>query len=349
MRAVSLSFASVLSLLLVSGCATSSQQTKLAEQQALLATQVQKLQTTVENLNKDLDTFQKMNSSSSGSFRSKAAASSNDPVLERIAKIEMPAERSTENLKNYVNEIVVASQGQRSFSSRDPQIAMLARVGADNLNLLIDAMPIGSSGSYNYPLEQAIKLLVNDQHKALILKALPTRQRLVSIVVDQGWEQDARDILISELKESTSNQLSTEWFKAAASLQDPVTYDALTNYFSKSMNAAYLYPYISMLPGIQLDDAVAAAWARVKTMESASFTASMAAIAISYGHQDAADSLIDLLKNPPDRMSSSINPRLTLLMHLDTSGSNEEIIAWYEKNKDNLVFDPASKKFKAKS
>jgi hypothetical protein len=133
-----------------------------------------------------------------------------------------------------------------------------------------------------------------------------------------------------------------------ASLQDPKTYSALTNYFAKSMSASYLYQYISLLPGIQLDDAVAAAWVRAKTVNSSYSTANMAPIAISYGLQDAADTLIELLKNPPDRMTSSVNPRLTLLMHLDTSGSNEEIIAWYAANKNNLIFDPAAKKFKLK-
>jgi len=343
MRFISLSFALVLSLLFVSGCATSSQQAQLAAQQEQIATQVQKLQTTVENLSKDVDAFQKTNRSFYGAFGLKGAA------LDRVAKIEMPADRSAENLKNYINEIIVASQGQNSFSSQDPQVAMLARVGADNLNLLIDALPVGSGNSGgNYHLSQAIKLLADDQHKALILKELPIRQSLVSIVTDQGWEQDARDILVSELEGAASGQLSTEWFKAVASLQDPKTYGALTNYFAKSISASYLYQYISMLPGIQLDAAVAAAWDRAKTVNSTYSTAGMAAIAIDYGHQDAADTLIDLLKNPPDRMSSSVNPRLTLLMHLDTTGSNEEIIAWYATNKANLVFDPESKKFKLK-
>jgi outer membrane murein-binding lipoprotein Lpp len=345
MRFVSLPFAAVLSILFVSGCATSSQQTQLAAKQEHLATQVQKLQTTVENLKKDVDAFQRIKRTSYDLSGSKG------PAAERIAKIEMPADRSAENLKHYINEIIVAGQGQNSFSSDDPQAAMLARVGADNLNLLIDAMPVGSSrgGMGNYHLEQAIKLLADDRHKTLILKELPIRQRLVTVVIDKRWEQDARDILISELEGASSDQLPTEWFKAAASLQDPKTYGALTNYFAKSMNASSLYRYISMLPGIQLDGAVAAAWARIKTIDSTYSTASMAAIAISYGHQDAADALINLLKNPPDRMSSSVNPRITLLMHLDTTGSNTELIAWYEENKDKLVFDPASKKFRLKS
>ncbi|MDD3275954.1 MAG: hypothetical protein PHP93_02770 [Kiritimatiellales bacterium] len=338
MRVTFMSIAAVLSLLLMTGCATSSQQ-------KLLATQVQKLQTAVENLQKDVDTFQKTSRSSYSSLYS-----GKGPAEEQIAKIEMPTDRSAENLKHYINEIIVASQGQRSYSSQDPQVAMLARVGADNLPLLIDALPTGSGRSTgSYHLNYAIKLLADDRHKELILKELPLRQGLVSVVIDQGWEQDARDILFSEMEESASDQLPTEWFKAVASLQDPKTYSALTNYFAKSVNASYLYQYISMLPGIQLDDAVAAAWDRTKTINSTYSTASMAAIAIEYGHLDAADALINLLKNPPDRMSSSVNPRLSLLIHLDTTGSNEEIIAWYEANKDNLVFDPESKKFKLKS
>lgn len=336
MRLMYLSAAAILPVLIFSGCATSSQQKQLTSQ-------VQLLQKDIENLKKDVDAFQKINRSSYNSFASKG------PALERLAKIEMPADRSAENLKHYINEIIFASQNQNMFSPQDPQVTMLARIGTDNLPLLINALPAGPGNSMGlYYLEYAIKLLADDRHKALILKELPLRQRLVSVVTDKGWEQDARDILVSEMEGSASAQLPTEWFKAVASFQDPATYSALANYFSKSMSASYLYQYISLLPGIQLDDAVAAAWARAKAPDRTYSTANMAPIAISYGHQDAADTLIELLKNPPDRMSSSVNPRRTLLMHLDTAGSDEEIIAWYAANKNNLIFDPESKKFKLK-
>lgn len=335
MRFFSLFIASVLSVLFISGCATSSQQEQLAAQ-------IQQLQQDVGTLQADMETVQKTR-------RSSFSSGLTGPALDRIAKIKFPQERSDGNLKNYINEIIVANQGVRSYSSQDPQVKMLARVGADNLQLLIDALPIGSSSiSGSYHLKQAIQLLADESHKDLILKELPIRQQLVSVVLERGWQEDAREILISEMNDAGGDQLSTDWFRAVASLQDPETYDALTRYFASSMNAGYLYQYISMLPGIQLDDAVAKAWEKAKYSNSNYTVGRMASIAIEYGHQDAVEALIDCIKNPPPHLSSLVNPRLTLLMHLDTKGSNKDIIDWYEANKDNLVFDPESKKFRLK-
>lgn len=335
MRFISLPLPCALLVFLVSGCATSSQQAKLAQE-------VQQLQKDFEGFKAEVKTFQKVSTHSSSGAK--------NPNLEKLAKIEFPKDPSSENLKHYINEILVSSQGQTSVSLQDTQTAMLARVGSDNIQLLIDAMPEGSqsSGMGNYHLDYAIKMLAEDKHQSLILKALPTKQRLVSVVTQMHWEKEARDILLAELQGSNGAYLPTDWIKAVVFLQDPKTYDALTDYFSKAQNPSYVYQAIYLLPSIKLDDAVEKAWAKAKCSSSDYMIAGMAPIAGSFGHQDAIEALIAQLKKPQGGMFSSSNPRLALLMLLDASGSNEEIAAWYAANKNNLIFDPESKKFKLK-
>ena len=335
MRFVSLSIACVLSLLL-SGCATSSQQKELAKE-------IQQLRTEIAVLKETIKPPKKIIALSPSSHSSRGQQS------EKIAEIGFPGEPTEENLRNYINEILVASLGVTYRSSSDPQVSMLALVGADNLQLLVNAMGEGAhSSAGGYYLNYAIKRLAEDRHKEMILQALPTKQCLVSVVLQKGWEEDAKDTLITELKGANGAYLPTDWVKAVAALQDPETYDALGEYFSKASNASYIYKSIHMLPGIQLNDAVGKAWENAKESTHYYTVGSMAAIAISYGHQDAIEELIDLMKDPPKNMSSSLNPRLSLIMHLGVKGSNEEIIAWYETNKDNLVFDSETKKFKVK-
>jgi hypothetical protein len=338
MRFFSLPVISILFLLVVSGCATSSQQKALAQD-------VQQLKVDVAVLKETLRVSKTPIILPSSSFGARSRSS------ERVLEIAFPADPTAENLKNYINEIVVASQGNQSYSTQDPQIAMLALVGTDNLQLLVNAMPDGASGGMGvYYVEKAISLLVEDRHRDLILEALPVKQRLVSVVLEKRWEREARDILIAGLKESNGAYLPGEWVKAVAALRDPETYDVLTEYMAKtSSSPSYVYESIRLLPGIQLGDAVSKAWEKAKGSDNQYNVAGMAVIAASYGHPDAVETLIGLLKNPPGRTSSFVNPRLSLLLHLDTSGSNEEIIAWYETNKENLVFDPKSKKFKLKS
>lgn len=334
MRTISLPIIFAGSALLISGCATSSQQKQLAAD-------VQKLQAQVAELDKKLSK-QKIPIvlPNNRSFSHKADN-------EKLTEIKFPAEQTEENLKNYINAIIVASQGQTSFSPNDPQVSMFALVGNKNLKLLLDALPTTAHGGMgSFHLDYAIKQLATDADRDLILKALPTHPRLVSLVLEKGWAEDARDILITELKNSPASSLNTDWIKAVVSLNDPSTYDLLTQYLVNSNNPSYVYELIERLPDIKLDDAVAQAWTKAKTAGHDFQIAQMAPIALDYGHQDAIDALIEILKKPPTRFFSSLNPRLTLITHLDFRGSNEELFRWYEENKNALVFDPGTKRFK---
>jgi hypothetical protein len=337
MRFISLPVISILSLLVVSGCATSSQQ------QALTA-EIRQLREDVSELKETVAASKHIIALPPSSFfpsRSRNA--------EKMADIMFPSNPTEENLKSFINEIITASQSSGGISYQDPQISMLALVGADNLHLLVAALPDGSHGGMGgYYLDRAIQALVEDRHKELILSNFARKQRLVSVVLQMNWEKDARETLISELNETNGSSLSTDWIKAVAALKDPETYDALTGYLSKTSNPAYVYDNLRFLPGIQLEDAVAKAWAKAKASSNEYTIGSMAVIAASYGHQDAIEKLIEFVKNPPERLSSSVNPRLALVLYLDTKGTNEELFAWYEANKNSLVFDPESKKFKVK-
>lgn len=346
MRSVFVLFIFTLSLCGFTGCTTPSTKT----QNALREKEVMELRAEVAKLKLQIETL-KFNGDVSSSSFSRSFQKGEDSAA--LSEIRFPQDPTEENLRQYIREVLLASQGQNTFSTTDTQVFMLARVGPGNLNLLIDALGDGSyiSGMGSYHLEYAINSLVEDRHQAQVLEALPTKQRLVSTVIKMRWEQAARDILISELREDKGVSLSQEWIRAAASLKDPATYDLLTESLANSRSPASVYNTIVLLPGIKLEKAVEKAWQNTKASPagSAYTLVSMAKIAAAYGHQDAVESLINQLKNPPASPSSSANPRTALLSVLDTRGTNQEIISWYEANKDNLVFDPESKKFKPKS
>jgi hypothetical protein len=322
----------------------------MKEQSALREKEVAELRAEVAKLKLQIETL-KFNVDVSSSSFSRSSQKGADSAA--LSEIRFPQDPTEENLRQYIREVLLASQGQNTFSTTDPQVFMLARVGSGNLNLLIDPLSENSyiSGMGTYYLEYAINSLVEDRHQALVLEALPTKQRLVSTVMKMRWEQAARDILISELREDKGVSLSQEWIRAVASLKDPSTYDLLTESLANSRSPASVYNTIVLLPGIQLEAAVGKAWENTKTSPTgtAYTLVSMAKIAAAYGHQDAVECLINQLKNPPASPSSSANPRTALLGVLDVRGTNQEIISWYETNKENLVFDPEFKKFRLKS
>ena len=67
------------------------------------------------------------------------------------------------------------------------------------MDLLIEVLGGPYSGSYY--LIQAISMLAREEHKAMILEALPHTMRLVEVVVERRWVEDAAETLIAELNE----------------------------------------------------------------------------------------------------------------------------------------------------
>ena len=126
--------------------------------------------------------------------------SGNVADLEKLNKIELPHNSSPEQVRDYIREIVFASRGQNTFSSRDPQIAMLIKVGRENLPLLIETLSLSSGPMNDYHIIRAIVILADDDSKSLILEALPIHHDLITAIVENGWEEDARNTLLAELK-----------------------------------------------------------------------------------------------------------------------------------------------------
>ena len=284
------------------------------------------------------------------SFSSRFSSSSGREInVDKLADIKLPSNPTTEDVKKYIQEIKSASVGQRGYSSRDPQIALYAEVGQENLPLLIDSLSRGESNTmHDYHMIPAIVQLVDDAHKSLILDSLSKHQSLVKVVLEKGWEVDARDILLAEL--NPGQRLSTDWIKATALLNDPESYPSLRDHFIKAGSRSSTYKSIKNLPIENMPAAVAEAWEESQ-YEHEYERQRMAVIAVEYGRVDALEFLVDALITPSDSTSSNYmkkEMRFAVLKAIDSKGSNEELAEWLEANKDHLQFDMGSKKFVVK-
>ncbi len=268
-----------------------------------------------------------------------------DVNITKLADITLPENASQEEAEKYIEKIMAATEGQRSFSTMDPQISLYAEVGQENLPLLIKAL---SGGPYHMQsdihLVPAISKLADESSKALILDALPAHQGLIQVITDKGWEQDAHDILISELEKG--RQLPANWIQAVALLDDPESYPLLRDYFIKAGNRSSTYKAIANLPIEDMPGAVEKAW-KESQFDHDYERRQMAMIAAEYGHIDALAYLIETLKNPTDQFSNFVQQqiRLTVFKLTGTGGSSEDQTAWFRTNKDRLQFDPESKKY----
>ncbi len=256
-----------------------------------------------------------------------------------LEKISLPENPTTNQIVAYIKKICLASAKQNSFSNNDPQVVMLTKIGHENLELLLTTECNHSAEFYTIP---AITLLAQPEDKGLILQYLPFKKDLVKVVIQKGWEKDAKSILYNELKQEPY-YLPIEWIRAVASLQEPSVYEDLKQYLIHGSNKKWTYETINLLPGIELDSAVIQAWENAKRDPWS--RVAFAPIALAYGQSDALSVIIESLDSSPADYNVIRFPRKYILQYTYVSGSNNDIREWYNKNKSHLYFDKEKKKY----
>lgn len=253
-------------------------------------------------------------------------------------KITLPDNPTREQAAEYIQKIVNASRGQQSFSSNDPQIALLTRVGSKNLDLLLKHY------NANFYVQMAIQNLATPDDKDVILKALKENRNLIVVVLRNGWEKDVKDLILQELKTSR-NILPPQWIEAAATFKDPKTYPDLIEYFISGNNPTFTYKAIRMLPGIELEDAVSKMWDRKRLSGNYWERDSAAMIAAEWGHLDALGYLINRLNDPKLEQHMSGEIKNLVWQVTGQYGSPAELAKWAKENGDNLTFDEKTRKY----
>lgn len=271
---------------------------------------------------------------------------SRGPDAAKLSKIKLPADPSDDQVKDYIRDIMTVSKGQNSFSSQDPQVGMLVKLGPDRVELLLESLarrPGHGFAMGYFHVRQAVLKLVTDEHKELVLKALPAHTFLAEAVLERGWERDAREVLIEELSSADPQQLPIEWIQSVANLGDPETYDKLKWYLIQRENRYATYGAIRDLPGLDLTDAVEKIW--TKTGYNEWEERGIAKMAMQYGHLDAVERLLEYLDGENRGQWETREIRRLLFQHVDFRGSNKDVQEWINKNRENIVFDKERKKF----
>lgn len=221
-----------------------------------------------------------------------------------LTKIVLPPNPSREQVEKYVNDIVSATSGQVSFSSDDPAVSKLVQVGADHLDILLNA------NSDNYYLQTAVDKLVRKQDKDLVLKNLAQHKYLSTCVMRYGWQEDARETLIQGLDDRYDNYLLPDWIRAVVSLKDPKTYPALTDYFIHGQNRSTTYHEIKKLPDLDLSKAINEAWTASRD-DSAFEQRTMGMIAMKNGNPEALKYCMGLLKKMDSHKASTAKAKVS--------------------------------------
>jgi hypothetical protein len=279
------------------------------------------------------------------------------PDLDVLAKITLPPDATRSQVRDYIAAIIAASQGATgAIDDHDPQVGMLEKVGAENVDLLAAA----ARDTHNYYLNRAIDHLAQPDQKALVIADLPTNVDLLSTVVHHGWQADARDVLIAGLNANrgdpdlprTGNQpfpyIGPEWIKAVAGFKDPTTYPALHDYFVNHADA-FTYQVLKTLAGFDSAGALRDAWAKAQSNTNREMwrVGNLLPLAAQAGYSDLPATLLRLLSDRSQRFPyPRQEARRVARNYTPAIGkTDEELAAWLKDNAAKLVFDPAQKKY----
>jgi hypothetical protein len=262
--------------------------------------------------------------------------------------------------KSYIDDITrfVAANHPDYYSSEMTEIGMLVKVGPSNADLLA-----ASLGKYRSPadfsLVYAINYLAAPENKDIILKNLPVYPNLIDSVRDQKWLEDAKPILLQEMRKNRTD-LPNSWIVAAAQLNDPDANDNIRRYLSKTSFPAYTLKNLQEETTLDISDVAIKRYKEFRRSRdnfSAYELITLAQVAATCGEPDALKTLCDLFtgKLKLDRgmgtefLNEAKNDARKAVMQLtEARGSDEEIDKWVRTNFARLSFDKESKRYVVK-
>jgi hypothetical protein len=263
--------------------------------------------------------------------------------LEKLSSLQLSESATSEDVKQYIISIYEMSCTKNGWSDNIPEIAKLSKIDSKFIPILLDFYQVGNSHRFAYALSAAIKSIIKDNQRNLLIGRLDACKELIGIVMAKGWVEDAKNILFKSIRHRDA-YYPIEWVNAAAKVADSSIYADLKFYLLNGVNKYWTFEAIDNLPKIDLTREVDSLWNnKDKLGLFGKFEmVDLAKMAIIYGHQDALELLIRKL-HAPEEESWGIEG--VLRNYIAIPGDEDNIAKWYRKNKSNLKYDRASQKW----
>jgi len=255
------------------------------------------------------------------------------PLPDYLRGIELPKRPTKRQAQDYVARILRATARHgNGFGANDPEVNLLTMVGPEHVDVLLEPLLHRTNLDGDIYLLEALKSLVQDDHKDLILGSLPRAPELVGVVQRRGWTNEAAPILLRIL----GNRPGGRWYlpqsliKAVAELRRPESYADLRDYFHHGQNHYDTWKAIRDLPGLDLEPVVERLWLSARELD-ATTRVDVAAVAACYGYSDA----LGVLFEDPQRWWKA---REVIESVTSFSGPYERAKEWFDEHKDRLSF-----------
>lgn len=265
---------------------------------------------------------------------------------EAVEQITLPDEPTREQCEAYMDELREAAKIRRgSYSSRDPIVDKLKALPPEHYDLLIAEM--SSSSPLRYFANYALRGTDLETLRERFTESLKTNPNNIGVIVMNGWSQDVRQEILDYIQ-SDGATISPAWFQAAVEVADPSLYPRLHEITINSRYANKFVEMLEALPDYDLAYTVNTCWDLAGKNEIPVSQSYFINRAVELGNIDALGMLVGQLSSTSSYMYSSSNyntRRVEVLKYIAYRGSNKEIMAWFNQNRDALVFDNQHKRF----
>ncbi|MEM7357770.1 MAG: hypothetical protein AAF431_01580 [Pseudomonadota bacterium] len=262
------------------------------------------------------------------------------PDMDMLLRVQLPSEPSKREIIDYINSIFILSRNQESYDKGDPQILMLTLVGSESMNLLLSASKDGRKQGL-YGLE-AIRLLADVHSKDFILKNLRTHPFLAKVIWDKEWCADAESILVSFVSAGYgANHGYYDMIKCLDGLKNPEYYPLLRKALAESWDPYHVLLALTHTPDTEFVDELREAWARKRERGVQYMTEE----ALETGYLPAFHYLWDVFDNEEISDYDQRHARRLLVRFSDFDIAENELMNWYQINKNQIEFDSTAKKF----
>lgn len=256
--------------------------------------------------------------------------------LMELDSLKPPVAQDRESVRAYLRGLSELFRARGSSPDANILSQRLAAIDRSSLDLLLMNLSDEQIGA---ACRQRIQKIATEADKATIVKWLDADHMLIDVVQNRGWERDAKAVLLKGLAEHPQ-WLPNGWAYSVAMLRDPNSYEDLKWYFLHGAYPGLTYYAINEIP-LQLDsDMIRKAWEGDR--DKTDFHAWLVVAFLDYGMLEGLDYAVEHLSHP---WTVRPSPRELMLTYTDARGTDDQLRAWFQQNRDHLKFDKATRKF----
>ncbi|MFH1378621.1 MAG: hypothetical protein ABIH86_07705 [Planctomycetota bacterium] len=290
----------------------------------------------------------------------------NDPIMTKIDSLTLPPSPTPEQCREYVSAILRLNR-MTQYNSQTIAQYKLAFVGPDNIQTLIDALPlnfdtinrnqIDRTISDARSLSEAIKLILqtSSDRPALgktLSDALLKYPGLINVIFNGGYEVAVKDAFLKNVIENRYSPTDCDHVVVylLALFREPKTFPFIQNVIVYHSQRVTFFNMLRTIPGFNIIETLERTQDRIGEQgERGDYNYfQFAPYFLEFGIVDSVKTLLTFIDNSAKNEQKNDDryyEALRLLNQYTGLDSREALLEWGKKAQGRIAFDPEKKLF----